>query len=217
MNYYCYIITLLESSERVENVKKLETKLKARGYHVEIIPAYYYQSVDMYSLMHRENITYKNTDGSLVLTQIGCFLSHREAWKRIQAHPENTVHNAVHIVIEDDMNLDDNVELYDFSKIPEYDAVILWRHPSQLHTLVTHVQEGLLDQYFQWGMCAYAVHPSFAKELLNIQQIDAPIDLLLYRDVYPHKKVFVTEHSPFINLGYLGVPGEYQYKSWIYT
>jgi GR25 family glycosyltransferase involved in LPS biosynthesis len=213
MNYYCYIITLLESSERVENVKKLETKLKARGYHVEIIPAYYYQSVDMYSLMHRENITYKNTDGSLVLTQIGCFLSHREAWKRIQSNTEN----AVHIVIEDDMNLDDNIELYDFSKIPEYDGVILWRHPSQLHTPVTHVQEGLLDQYFQWGMCAYAITPSFAKELLNIQQIDAPIDLLLYRDVYPHKKVFVTEHSPFINLGYLGVPSDYQYKSWIYS
>jgi GR25 family glycosyltransferase involved in LPS biosynthesis len=213
MNYYCYIITLLESSERVENVKKLEIKLKARGYHVEIIPAYYYKSVDIYHLMDRENITYKNTDGTLVLTQIGCFLSHREVWKKIQAHSENDVH----IIIEDDMNLDNNVDLYDFNKIPEYDAVILWRHPSQLNTPVTHAQDGLLHQYFQWGMCAYAVRPSFAKELLDIQQIDVPIDLLLYRDVYPHKRVFVTEHSPFINLGYLGVPSEYQYKSWIYT
>jgi GR25 family glycosyltransferase involved in LPS biosynthesis len=66
-------------------------------------------------------------------------------------------------------------------------------------------------------MCAYAIRPSFAKELLDIKQIDTPVDLLLYRDVYPHKKVFVTEHSPFINLGYLGVPSDYQYKSWIYT
>jgi len=213
MNYFCYIITLLESSERVENVKKLEIKLKARGYHVEIIPAYYYKSVNIYDIMHRENIVNTDTNHSLVLTQIGCFLSHREVWKRIQSHSENDVH----IVIEDDMNLDDQVELYDFNKIPEYDAVILWRHPSQLNTPVTYVQEGLLQQYFQWGMCAYAIRPSFAKELLDIKQIDTPIDLLLYRDVYPHKKVFVTEHSPFINLGYLGVPGEYQYKSWIYT
>jgi GR25 family glycosyltransferase involved in LPS biosynthesis len=212
MNYYCYIITLLESSERVENVKKLEAKLKARGYHVEIIPAYYYQSVDIYELLHRENIVNINTNGSLALTQIGCFLSHREAWKRIQAHPDN----AVHIIIEDDMNLDDNMELYDFNKIPEYDAVILWRHPSQLNTPVTHVQEGLLHQYFQWGMCAYAITPSFAKEIVEINQIDTPVDLLLYRDIYPHKKVYVTEHSPFINLGYLGVPGDCHYKSWIY-
>ena len=209
--YYCYIITLLESSERVENVKKLETKLKARGYHVEIVPAYYYKSVNIYDIMHRENIV--NTNGSLALTQLGCFLSHREVWKRIQSHSENDVH----IVIEDDMNLDDQVELYDFNKIPEYDAVILWRHPSQLNTPVTHVQEGLLHQYFQWGMCAYAITPSFAKEILDIKQIDVPIDLLLYRDVYPHKKVFVTEYSPFINLGYLGVPSDYQYRSWIYT
>ena len=209
--YYCYIITLLESSERVENVKKLETKLKARGYHVEIIPAYYYKSVNIYDIMHRENIV--NTNGSLALTQLGCFLSHREVWKRIQSHSENDVH----IIIEDDMNLDDQVELYDFNKIPEHDAVILWRHPSQLNTPVTHVQEGLLHQYFQWGMCAYAITPSFAKEILDIKQIDVPIDLLLYRDVYPHKKVFVTEHSPFINLGYLGVPSDYQYRSWIYT
>ena len=211
MNYYCYIITLLESSERVENVKKLETKLKARGYHVEIIPAYYYKSVNIYDIMHRENIV--NTNGSLALTQLGCFLSHREVWKRIQSHSENDVH----IIIEDDMNLDDQVELYDFNKIPEHDAVILWRHPSQLNTPVTHVQDGLLHQYFQWGMCAYAITPSFAKEILDIKQIDVPIDLLLYRDVYPHKKVFVTEHSPFINLGYLGVPSDYQYRSWIYT
>ena len=209
--YYCYIITLLESSERVENVKKLETKLKARGYHVEIIPAYYYKSVNIYDIMHRENIV--NTNGSLALTQLGCFLSHREVWKRIQSHSENDVH----IIIEDDMNLDDQVELYDFNKIPEHDAVILWRHPSQLNTPVTHVQEGLLHQYFQWGMCSYAITPSFAKEILDIKQIDVPIDLLLYRDVYPHKKVFVTEHSPFINLGYLGVPSDYQYRSWIYT
>jgi GR25 family glycosyltransferase involved in LPS biosynthesis len=211
MNYYCYIITLLESSERVENVKKLETKLKARGYHVEIVPAYYYKSVNIVDIMHRENIV--NTNGSLALTQLGCFLSHREVWKRIQSHSENDVH----IIIEDDMNLDDQVELYDFNKIPEYDAVILWRHPSQLNTPVTHVQDGLLHQYFQWGMCAYAITPSFAKEILDIKQIDVPIDLLLYRDVYPHKKVFVTEYSPFINLGYLGVPSDYQYRSWIYT
>ena len=213
MNYYCYIITLLESSERVENVKKLETKLKARGYHVEIIPAYYYKSVNIYDIMHRENIVNTDTNGSLALTQLGCFLSHREVWKRIQSHSENDVH----IIIEDDMNLDDQVELYDFNKIPEHDAVILWRHPSQLNTPVTHVQDGLLHQYFQWGMCAYAITPSFAKEILDIKQIDVPIDLLLYRDVYPHKKVFVTEHSPFINLGYLGVPSDYQYRSWIYT
>ena len=211
--YYCYIITLLESSERVENVKKLETKLKARGYHVEIIPAYYYKSVNIYDIMHRENIVNTDTNKSLVLTQLGCFLSHREAWKKIQSHSEN----AVHIIIEDDMNLDDQVELYDFNKIPEHDAVILWRHPSQLNTPNTYVQEGLLHQYFQWGMCAYAITPSFAKELLEIKQIDIPIDVLLYRDVYPHKKVFVTERSPFINLGYLGVPSDYQYKSWIYT
>lgn len=211
--YYCYIITLLESSERVENVKKLETKLKARGYHVEIIPAYYYKSVNIYDIMHRENIVNTDTNKSLVLTQLGCFLSHREAWKKIQSHSEN----AVHIIIEDDMNLDDQVELYDFNKIPEHDAVILWRHPSQLNTPNTHVQDGLLHQYFQWGMCAYAITPSFAKELLEIKQIDIPIDVLLYRDVYPHKKVFVTERSPFINLGYLGVPSDYQYKSWIYT
>ena len=86
-----------------------------------------------------------------------------------------------------------------------------------MNTPVTYVKEGLLHFYNQWGTCAYAVTPQCAKELLEIKEIDVPIDLLLYRDFYPNKKVYITEKSPFVNLGYLGTNTQSIYKSWIYT
>lgn len=206
--YNFYIITLFESEERLENVRQLETKLKKIG-TVTIIPAYYYKTVDVFSIMNREQIEYTCKDRTLSLSQIGCFLSHREAWKKVA----NSANPEVHIIVEDDMDM--NGDLYDFD-IPEYDAVILWRHPSQMNTPVTYVKDGLLNFYKQWGMCSYSITPAFAKELLTIKEIDVPVDLLLYRDIYPNKKVYVTEKSSFINLGYLGIESNFKYKSWIY-
>ena len=211
--YNFYIITLFESNERVENVKKVEATLKERGYHVEIIPAYYYKTVDIFTIMNREGIQYTNKDLSLSLTQLGCFLSHREAWKRIQKRIQKSSSSDVHIILEDDMNIDG--ELCDVNI--EYDAIIMWRHPSQMNTPVTYVKEGLLHFYNQWGMCAYALTPTCAGELLEIKEIDTPVDLLLYRDFYPNKRVYVTETSPFINLGFLGTNTDFTYKSWIYS
>ena len=107
-------------------------------------------------------------------------MSHREAWKKV-ANPANP--DELHIIIEDDMDGD----LYDFDNIPEYDAVILWRHPSQMNTPVTYVKDGVLHFYKQWGMCSYLITPEFAKELVTIKEIDVPVDLLLYRDMLQRK------------------------------
>lgn len=211
-NYNFYIITLFESPERMENAKKLEDKLKLKGYNVEIFKAYYYKSVDLLNILYSEGLEYASKDLKLSLTQIGCFLSHRDIWKKIAKEKSNDIH----IIVEDDMSFEG--ELYDFSKIPDYDAVILWRHPSQMNTPITYVKEGLLNFYNQWGTCSYALTPQFSKELVdNIKKIDISLDLLLYSDFFPNKRVFVVEKGPFKNLGYIGnSDAEYNFKSWIY-
>lgn len=212
--YNFYILSLFESPERCENVKKLKNKLLESGYNVEIIQAYYYKSQDVMTIMYQEGIEYTCEDRSVSLSQIGCFLSHRVAWKKIaNANPDE-----VHIILEDDMELVSPI--YDFNEMPEHDAVILWRHPSQMNTNVTRVKKGLLNYYNQWGLCAYAVTPQFAQELINkIKGLDAAADLLIYRDFFPSKKVFIVEENAFINNGFLGdyTFGPNKLKSWIYS
>lgn len=211
--YNFYILSLFESAERSENVAVLKNKLLEKGYNVNIIKAYYYKSQDVISLMYQGGVEYRSENKSVSQSQIGCFLSHKEAWKMIaKSDPEE-----VHIILEDDMDLVSDI--YDFEKIPEYDAVLLWRHPSQMKTETTYVKDGLLNYYFQWGLCAYALKPQLAQEMIDkIDGLDVPVDLLIYRDFFPNKRVFIVEKNAFENLGFLGdyAYGPNKYKSWIY-
>lgn len=141
--YNFYIISLFEAKDRYQNVEDVCKKLKDMGHNPYIIQAYHYKSVDILSKLYNEGIQYTSKDLSLSLSQLGCFLSHRDAWKKIMMANENEVH----IILEDDVNIDESISLYDFNKIPEYDSVILWRHPEQMTTPVTYVQEGLLELY----------------------------------------------------------------------
>lgn len=47
-----------------------------------------------------------------------------------------------------------------------------------------------------------------------------PIDLLIYKDWFPKKKVYITETSPFNNMGFLGgyvTRQQAKFKSWIFN
>jgi GR25 family glycosyltransferase involved in LPS biosynthesis len=217
MKYNFYILSLLESEERRENVTILVNKLKENGHHIDnihIIKSYYYKSCNLYDKIANERLSIAYNTG-LSLTQLGCFLSHREAWKKIATSESNEVH----IILEDDMNIDNNISLNDFTTFPDYEAIILWRHPEQKNKSVTYYQPGLLEFYFQWGLCAYAITPKFANNLIeHIKHIDEPADIMLYSKYFFKDKVFITENSPFINLGFLGGYNlyDYKYKSWIF-
>jgi GR25 family glycosyltransferase involved in LPS biosynthesis len=203
MNYIFYIITALESNERKANVDDLKEKLEKQGHRVEIIPAFYYKSCNVYEILSQYGLTSNGptwTPGIKYVTrgELGCFLSHYKAWKQIADANQDDVH----IILEDDMNIHPEYSLYDFNHAPEYDSIVLYRHPAQKNTPVTYAREGLLHFYHQWGTNAYALTPTFAKELVtSTTHIDEAVDIVLHGRVFPNKHVYVVENGYFRDIG----------------
>ena len=203
MNYIFYIINVLESNERKANVHDLKQKLEKQGHRVEIISAFYYKTCNIYEILSQYGITCNGptwTPGIQYATagELSCFLSHYKVWKQIA----DANHNDVHIILEDDMNIHPEYSLYDFNHAPEYDSIVLYRHPTQKNTPVTYAREGLLHFYWQWGMNAYAITPSFAKELVtSTTHIDEAVDIRLHGRIFPNKRVYVVENEYFRDIG----------------
>jgi GR25 family glycosyltransferase involved in LPS biosynthesis len=203
MNYIFYIISVLESNERTSNVQDLKEKLEKLGHRVEIIPAFYHKTCNVGEVLSQNNITHNGltwTPGIKYVTrgEICCFLSHHKAWKQIASANQNDVH----IILEDDMNLHPDDSLYDFNHAPEYDAIVLYRHPEQMNTPVTYAGEGLLHFYWQWGLNAYAITPTFATEMVtSITHIEEPVDIMLHGHLFPRKRVYVVENGYFKDIG----------------
>jgi GR25 family glycosyltransferase involved in LPS biosynthesis len=209
MKYHFYIVTVLESSERTANVNNVKQKLEAMGHSVEFIPAYYHKSCDIKNVLQQNGIAYDPATKYVHPAEIACFMSHREAWKKIADGNPDTVH----IILEDDMNIDPRESLYDFHNAPAYDCILLWRHPQQMNTEVTYAGDGLLHYYHQWGSCAYAMTPTFSKELLTqITSMEGPVDAVLYGEIYPGKRVYIAEKNYFHNRGYIGGTVEYVHE-----
>lgn len=203
MNYIFYIITVLESNERTANVHDLKEKLEKQGHRVEIIPAFYHKICNVDEVLSQNKITYNGltwVPGRPYVTagELCCFLSHHKAWK----HIADANHNDVHIILEDDMNIHPEYSLYDFNHAPEYDSIVLYRHPTQKNKPVTYAREGLLHFYQQWGTNAYAITPTFAKELVtSTTHIDEAVDIRLHGRVFPNKRVYVVENEYFRDIG----------------
>jgi GR25 family glycosyltransferase involved in LPS biosynthesis len=217
MKYIFYIITVYESNERLNNANNLKEKLEALGHTVEIVTAYYYKSCNVFEILYREGMEYADERKNLSKSQVACFLSHRAVWKKIATSTEST--DVVHIILEDDVTIHSQHSLYDFNHAPTYDAIMLYRHPTQRDSKSARVSDGLLQYYDQWGLVAYTITPALAHELsTTIKKLIDPVDITLYRDVFPKKNVFIAEHNYFDTLGYYGGPvsSTYELKSLIW-
>ena len=75
---------------------------------------------------------------------------------------------------------------------------MLYRHPEQKYKPVTYAGDGLLHFYHQWGTNAYAITPTFARELvISTTHIDEAVDIRLHGGIFPHKRVYVVENEYF--------------------
>jgi len=169
-----YILSQQDSHPRFQNGLALQQKLLELGHHVQIVP----------------------------VNKGGYAATHKDAWALIASASVTDTH----IILEDDVSFSGDFILPSALDSVPYDAIILWRHPSQHNTPVTPVQgaPGLFHSYFQFGICAYAITPAFAKVLQAIEAIE-PFDSYLYTNVFsdPAYRVYITEKSPFLILGYL--------------
>jgi len=212
-----YILSVKQNTERREHVERAAHRMIFYGFHVIIVDAYYWKTVNVVEQMLHKNITFSNVSQS----QIGCFLSHRLAWSFIVEKNDNRS-----IILEDDMDLENIERFFEMEKslnenasspTSAYDGVIMWKHPDKIPSTVVHVGEHFIEYYKQWGLCAYYVSPHLCKQMLLINHLDQPIDDYLYEHVFPLYKIVFTKHNLFVNLGYVGgyTSRMYQFSSLI--
>ena len=102
-----YILSIPDSDRR-ENVENMKVLLESHGIPTKILDGFYYKQMDVMSVLYSKGLIYDCPDKSLSLSQIGCFLSHRQAWEHIAAEPNLEV---LSIIIEDDMILLDSFNI----------------------------------------------------------------------------------------------------------
>lgn len=229
MNFIAYILSI-KNSERREHVENVSKKLLTLGFQkVEIIEAIYWKEVDVLSMLNDLKIELISNH-NLSQSQIACFLTHRKCWEII-ASKENNL-NTTHILLEDDMDIPDDLtiksleKVYNSINLNDYDSIFLYKHPEQLSNssnLILH-NEYLYKHYFQWGLCAYSISPTFASDLCYLtKSIENPVDIYLQNDFfekYKKDRIFYTVKNFFINLGFLAGNydyGKYYFKSNIWS
>jgi glycosyl transferase family 25 len=201
-----YIISVANALERRAHVYAVKTVLEARGFIVHIVDGYYYKNVDVMNVLQSEGIAYTAPNYSVSLSQIGCFLSHRAAWKLIAAGDSN----AKHFVLEDDMSPLDTCTPENLGavleSVPSYDMIHLWKHPAQAHERHKHTVNAFVSHmYSSWGACAYTLTPSAAKTMVEgIHEINVPVDNMFIRDWYPKFNAYMSLEDYFVNMGSLG-------------
>ena len=197
-----YILSVKESDRR-PSAENLKTQLENIGISTTIIDAYYYLTTDVVTKLYVDGCYYDSPNKTVSQSQIGCFLSHREAWKMASETPQ-----MCSLIIEDDMVLDDTKNPNDLAKLisksSDADALVLWKHPKQYDetTVVPH-GVNLLEFYFQWGLCVYCITQETAQKLLEIRRVYDPVDLMVFRDVFPNLRVFFAKQEYFLNMGSL--------------
>ena len=213
-----YILSVKEDDDRRKHVEEVALKTKKLGFNVEIIDAIYWKTKNVMEKMNKLNIGF-TYDGSVTQSQLGCFLSHRLAWERIN---ENNDPTELNIIIEDDVDLLDFNLFLELEKqinsLESYDAIIMWKHPDKIPDNFEYIRENLVGFYFQWGLCAYSINRSLCDKMLSINYIDQPIDNYLYTKIFHHYKVYLTLKDPFVNHGFLAGNSVHQhrFKSIIY-
>jgi GR25 family glycosyltransferase involved in LPS biosynthesis len=226
MNFIIYILSI-KNSDRREHVENLSKKLLEIGFQkVEIIDAIYWKENDVLNIINELNLNLNINN--IALSQIACLLTHRKSWELIASKEYDP--NTVHIIIEDDMDIPDSFSIEELGKVYEsidptfYDSIFLYKHPEQASkpdNLILY-NEYLLKHYFQWGTCAYSIHPNFANELcIFTENMNCALDNFLqieFFQKYKKDRIFYSVKDYFINLGFLGGNyGEYRFKSNIWS
>lgn len=219
-----YILSI-PNSDRRKNVENLKVILEAHGIITEILDGFHYHQIDVIDLLYKQGITYDCPDKSLSLSQIGCFLSHRQAWERISKESNQEV---LSIIIEDDMTIlnpqDFNIDylLEEINKQDTFHGIILWKHPEQIKNNPIYKTKNLLEFYYQWGLCAYSItHELAIKLLTSIKKIHIPVDQILFGEIFPtiSSGMFMSTREHFENLGRLSSYDnvEKKFKSMIWS
>ncbi len=213
-----YIISVPSVGERRAHALQLKEKLVKLGCNVTIIDGIYYKDIDICNYLIKESIAYAVPDKSVALSQIGCFLSHRNVWKLIEARCESDYH----LILEDDMDLCDDFSLPEIESriLSDYDCFYLWKHPFTADDQKAYLVNPFVSTFYKnWGTCAYMIRPSIARYMLNnLQTIVAPIDIMMINEILPKIKTYISVKDYFINKGYIGDGdnGKYVFKSLIW-
>lgn len=134
--------------------------------------------------------------------QIGCFLSHREAWQRIvQEGWENA------LIIEDDADLRPTTQtvkaiqtaLTELKEAQqEWDLFYVARNPM----LCKHrrkISKHVVEVGKTWGLFAYVVTQAAANELIQVSQVMVhPVDILVSCTRRAAKRKFAISPIPFL-------------------
>lgn len=218
-----YILSIPDTDRRT-NAENLQVLLESRGIPTQVLDGFYYKQRDVVADLYTKGLTYDCPDKSLSLSQIGCFLSHRQAWERIMVESDPEV---LSIIIEDDMTLLDptgfsiDYLLEDINQQSVFHGLVLWKHPAQFQENPTHVSPNLLRFYYQWGLCVYGITRELARELVDtVKSLDIPVDQILFGRVFPKisNGIFMASREHFLNLGRLSSydTNHTQYKSLIW-
>lgn len=203
-----YILSV-PGSDRCSNVENLKVLLEGHGISTKILNGFYYKQIDVINELYSRGIIYDCPSKTLSLSQVGCFLSHRQAWERICAEEDPEV---LSIIIEDDMTLLDSENfsidylLEDINQQENFDGIILWKHPEQIKENPNYKTPNLLEFYYQWGLCVYGITRELACDLLqSIKRLHIPVDQVLFCDIFPKisEGIYMVSREHFNNLGRL--------------
>jgi len=221
-----YILSI-PGVDRRSNAENLKVLLETHGIPTEILDGFYYKQRDVLHDLYSLGIEYDCPDQSLSLSQVGCFLSHRQAWERIREEKDPEV---LSIILEDDMTLLQPENFFidylleDINKQDSFHGIVLWKHPAQIRKNPDYRTPNMMEFYYQWGLCAYGITRELAGHLLqSIQKLRKPVDQVLFGDIFSEDSisngVFMATREHFANLGRLSSFDKEtrKYKSFIWA
>jgi glycosyl transferase family 25 len=126
------------------------------------------ETIDIKQMEESGDLEYLNEWNKLTRGQIGCFLSHRRAWKKIAEG-----HSEYGFIIEDDCDLRPAKQTLDViqsglleAKDMKWDILYIARNPA-LCKIRKRLRPHVVQVGKTWGLFAYVVSKKAAKELLN--------------------------------------------------
>lgn len=201
-NVPIFLINLDKSTEKMEFMKKQLTRLKLNYERISAVCGADLSAADIdavYSSILNKTRYHRN----LTVGEIGCYMSHRHAWKRIC---DNNIEFA--IVLEDDVNIEKNfVSIFEHVEaLKSFDLIKLADNrniaPANIRALSSTAE---IVSYSRIPNCAtgYAISLSGAMKMLSRKKIFRPVDIdfqfcyELNLSVIGYRSYPITENDSF--------------------
>lgn len=192
------VISLLRAHERRKNA---ENQLLSNGADWEILEAIDGLRLQNFPLEYNEKKVSRLLGFSLTLSEIGCFLSHREAWLRCIEK------NSPVLILEDDFYLKSSIheamncllqnqDLWDIARLQALS--------DSSHTVQKEFNQFKIvcNDYDPLGATAYIIKPSSAKKLIiHSDEIFEPLDHFLEHSKKHGLKVVAIKPYPVTTNG----------------